>query len=531
MSDEPGAVDVRRSLRHDARTLLNHILGYSELLLDELAEAPDAAILRGDLDRLHVGARELLRLVDQNLEPANLAVTSAEQLGHAFRTPLNAVLGYSELLREEAAGAPPAVLADLDKILVAGETLIGLVGAVVELAGTADRGPGQDADVAQTQPRWAEAAVGQLLIVDDNAANRDLLRRTLERFGYDVLQASDGGVALDLAASGSVDLVLLDLRMPGMDGYEVCRRLRADPTTSMLPVVLLTASGEQEKVRAIDAGADDFLPKPVDRAELLARVRSLLRIKRYHDTIEQQTAELAEWNHTLEARVRQQVDELQRVGRLRRYLSPQVAELVVAAGSGVDAHLGSHRRHVTVVFCDLRGFTACAEAAEPDELMGILHEYHATLGELIYHFNGTLERFAGDGVMVFFNDPLEVVDHTARAVRMAVAMRGRMARLVQTWRARGHALGFGVGIAVGEATLGTIGFDRRFDYAAIGRVTNLAARLCAEATAGQILLAEQAYQAVAGLVATERVADLHLRGFTHPVPAYNVVRLVGADPS
>jgi class 3 adenylate cyclase len=200
----------------------------------------------------------------------------------------------------------------------------------------------------------------------------------------------------------------------------------------MLPVVLLTASGEQEKVRALEAGCDDFLSKPFDRAELLARVSSLLRIKRHHDTIERQKAELAEWNRTLEARVQQQLDEMQRLGRLRRYLPPQVAELIVASGQAGDAMLGSHRREVTVVFCDLRGFTALAEATDPAELMRVLREYHATLGEQIHRFEGTLEHFAGDGVMVFFNDPIAVPNHTARAVSMAVAMRERMAELAET---------------------------------------------------------------------------------------------------
>jgi adenylate cyclase len=525
VTDELGPGQLRRRLRHDLRTPLNHILGYSELLLEDLAEAQEAAMLRGDLDRLRAAVRELLRLVDENLEPGSLAVANVEQLGHAFRTPLNAILGYSELLREEAVGVSVGVLADLDRIHAAGATLAGLVGAVVELSGAGDVGPIRSLDVAPNQPAWTDSPGGQLLVVDDNAANRDLLTRTLERFGHQVIQAENGRTALGLAATGTVDLILLDLRMPGMDGYEVCRRLRADPVTSMLPVVLVTASGEQEKVRAIEAGADDFLPKPVDRAELLARVRSLLRIKRYHDTVEHQNAELAEWNSTLEERVQQQLDELQRMARLRRYLSPQVAELVVASGSVGDALLGSHRRQVTVVFCDLRGFTACAEASDPDELMGLLREYHTAVGELIYRFEGTLERFAGDGIMVFFNDPFEVVDHTARAVRMAVAMRERMAGLAETWRRRGHALGFGVGIAVGEATLGTIGFEGRFEYAAIGRVTNLAARLCAQAGAGQVILSQHAYHAVAGLVEVERVADLHLKGFAQPVPAYNVARL------
>jgi class 3 adenylate cyclase len=478
-------------------------------------------------------------VVEEMVEPAALA--DAERLNHAFRTPLNAILGYADLLSEDAAGGPPSLLGDLNKIQAAGRVLADLASALVELVRIG--GPAQpersaparldasDELVLAGRIAGVGALVGHVLVVDDDPTSRDLLSRLLMRLGCRVSQAEDGDKALRLAASGMVDLVLLDLLMPGLDGHEVCRRLRSNPATYTLPVVLLTASGDTEKVRALEAGADDFLPKPFDRAELMARVGSLLRIKRHQDTIERQRTELAEWNRTLEARVRQQVDELQRLSRLRRYLAPQVAELIVASGSDGEAILGSHRREVTVVFCDLRGFTALAEATDPAELMQVLREYHSTLGEQVYRFEGTLEHFAGDGVMIFFNDPIAVQNHTARAVSMAMAMRERMADLAATWQTRGHALGFGVGIAVGEATLGTIGFEGRSDYAAIGRVTNLAARLCAEAAAGQIILSERTYRRVADRLEVERVADLELKGFAWPVPAYNVVAPVANLPA
>jgi len=531
------SVDVLRKLRHDLRTPIAHILGYSELLLDEIGEMPAAPPIGDDLDRLHAAAQELLRVVEQVVAPTTIADANAQQLNQAFRTPLNAIVGYSELLFEEAVGGPATLLRDLNRIRAAGRVLVDLVSAFVELwhppaeavasgrFGKAPVGGADDPELPGSVPGVAAALDGHVLVVDDDPASRDLLARLLVRLGCRASQAEDGDHALRLAASGQVDLVLLDLVMPGLDGHEVCRQLRADPVTQTLPVVLLTASGDLEKVRALDAGADDFLPKPFDRAELMARVGSLLRIKRHQDTIERQKTELAEWNRTLEARVRQQVDELQRLSRLRRYLPPQVAELIVASGSDGEAILGSHRREVTVVFCDLRGFTALAEATEPAELMHVLREYHSTLGEQVHRFQGTLEHFAGDGVMIFFNDPFAVQHHTSRAVSMAVAMRARMTELATIWRSRGHTLGFGVGIDVGEATLGTIGFEGRSDYAAIGQVTNLAARLCAEATAGQIILSERAHRRVAEQVEAERVADLDLKGFARPVPAYNVVGL------
>ncbi len=363
-----------------------------------------------------------------------------------------------------------------------------------------------------------------VLAVDDQPPNLRLLEAVLSPRGYRVIMASSGEQALELLPSSGADLVLLDIVMPGIDGYEVCRRIRSAPETAFLPVVMVTASGSQEKIRAIEAGADDFVSKPFDQSELLARVASLARIKRYHDTITEQAAELAQWNAELEARVNTQMEELQRMNRLRRFLSPQVAELLINAGD--DSVLGSHRREIVVVFCDLRGFTAFAESSEPEEVMGVLGEYHAALGELIFRYEGTLERFTGDGLMVFFNDPIPLDKPAQRAVEMALAMRDRVATLVEGWRRLGHDLGFGVGIAQGFATLGRIGYEGRFDYAAIGTVTNLAARLCGEADAGQVLISQRVFSAVENVAVGESVGALELRGFSRPIRAFGVSRMI-----
>ena len=362
-----------------------------------------------------------------------------------------------------------------------------------------------------------------ILVVDDLPQNVRLLEAVLAPRGYTVVQATSGHEALQRVASEPIDLVLLDIVMPEMDGYEVCRTLRADPATRFLPIVMITASGEQEKVVAIESGADDFIAKPFDHAELLARVGSLLRIKRYHDTIEKQAVELAAWNRQLEQRVQEQVDALERMGRLRRFLSPQLAELVMSSGD--ESFLKSHRREITVVFCDLRGFTAFAETVEPEDLMLVLNQYHAALGDLVHRFEGTLERFAGDGLMVIFNDPLPCPDGPRRAVRMAVAMRGRVTQLVEEWSRQGHELDFGVGIAQGHATLGQIGFEGRSDYTAIGSVTNLAARLCGAAAPRQILISQRVFTAAEDIVVADSVGELALRGFSRPARAYNVVGL------
>jgi adenylate cyclase len=230
---------------------------------------------------------------------------------------------------------------------------------------------------------------------------------------------------------------------------------------------------------------------------------------------------VAELNRGLEARVAEQVDELGRVARLKRFLAPQLAELIVSRGN--EKILESHRREIVVVFCDLRGYTPFTETAEPEEVLDFLREYHGALGPLVAEYEGTLDQFSGDGIMVFFNDPVPILDPAERAVKMTVAMREAAGDLIAAWRRRGRELGFGAGIAQGYATLGQIGFAERSGYTAIGTVCNVAARLCGEAKDGQILLSQRVNVALQGSVATEQVGALALKGLTQPVMAYNVL--------
>jgi adenylate cyclase len=367
-----------------------------------------------------------------------------------------------------------------------------------------------------------ETVKPKILVVDDVPQNVRLLEAVLSSNGYAVSAASSGQEALEKVTVELPDLVLLDIQMPGMNGYEVCRRIREDPATSFLPVVLVTSSDSEVRVNAIEAGADDFITKPFNKQELLARVRSLIRIKQYHDTIQSQAAELAGWNRSLEARVNDQVEELEKMSRLRRFLSPTLAELIMSSGESI---LESHRREIAVLFADLRGWTAFSVNTEPEEVMGVIREFHQAMGELILRFEATVGWFAGDGLMVWFNDPIPCPDPAAKAVTMAVAMRDVMNELTSKWRRRGHELDFSVGVGLGYATIGRIGFDGRYDYGAVGSVMNLAARLCDEAGTAQILVSQRVFAEVEHLVEAEPAGERTLKGFVKPVSTFSIVGL------
>ena len=365
----------------------------------------------------------------------------------------------------------------------------------------------------------------RILIADDNPDNREIFRTRLAAQGYEILLAVDGEEALTLVREHAPDLLLLDVMMPKMNGVDVCRTIKADPSLPFMPIVIITAkAGTQDVIMALDAGADEYLTKPIDHGALVARVKSMLRIKALTDTVQGQSQKLAEWNTTLEKRVAEQLHQLESLSRLRRFFSPQLAEAIVNGGAADP--LATHRREIVVVFLDLRGFTAFAETSEPEEVMSVLREYHAAMGKLILEHEATLERFTGDGIMIFLNDPVVVSNPAERALRMALAMRDRVNELKVSWLRHGYELSLGVGMAQGFATIGAIGFEGRIDYGALGTVTNLAARLCGEAQDGQILTNRKTLSEFEHMVEVEPVGDLHLKGFAKPIPAFNIRSLI-----
>ena len=367
-----------------------------------------------------------------------------------------------------------------------------------------------------------------VLIVDDTPGNLGLLSEIL-RDEYRTRVATSGERALQIAMSSTPpDLILLDILMPGMSGYEVCTRLKQNPSTSGIPVIFVSGLDEvDDETKGLGLGGVDYITKPISPPIVKARVRTHLTLYAQNRQLEAavrqlqgQAAELASWNRLLEQRVADQVEQVSRLGRLRRYFSSSVADLILAGAT--DDPLRHHRSEIAVVFLDLRGFTAFTETADPEEVMGVLAEYHAVMGELIQKHNGTLERFAGDGIMVFFNDPMPIDNPAAAAVDMAMEMHQRFPALAHNWSRRGYNLEMGIGIAQGYATIGAIGFEGRRDYGAIGIVTNLAARLCAEAKGGQILLSQRVCGNVAPRVVVEPVGDMLLKGFARPVTAFMV---------
>ena len=362
----------------------------------------------------------------------------------------------------------------------------------------------------------------RILVVDDDEHARAALGKWLRSEGVGTIAtAEDGFAAIQHMTATPFDLVFLDVHMPRLGGVEVLEILQREERLRQVPVIVVSGDEDMQNViRCIQAGAVDYLPKPVNPVLLRARLASTLDKKWLQDEVFKQAEQLAGWNRQLEQRVQEQIAQLDRLGRLKRFFSPQLAESIVDGG-GEDL-LKTHRREVVVVFLDLRGFTAFTDAAEPEEVMSVLAQYHRAMGELVVANEGTLERFAGDAMMVFFNDPIRLANPAANAVRMAVAMQARFGPLRTGWKRSGHDLDLGIGIAQGYATLGAIGFEGRWDYACIGSVSNVAARLCSEARGGQILTNEKTLAGIENIVSAEPLGEFTLKGIPHPLPVFSI---------
>lgn len=504
-------MDAPPTLQHEVRLAGNHIVILSELLLEELESCADDELvtsLRTALD----GGREII------------AVPAEERgLASAVAEPVSRVLAAAAAARRGlTAGGPADLLNDVVQIEGAARRIQGLTGGA----------PRPDSTGLPESDDGA-AGPGCILVVDDDPVMRQVLVRRLERLGHAVVETENGSEALRILRAEPVDLILTDLRMPEMGGTELLEHLKGDTALREIPTIMISGTdNSSEVIRAIELGAEDFLPKPFDPTVLQARVGASLEKKRLRDQqrallghVQRQSQVLAELNADLEARVAEHVEEIGRLSRLERFLPPQVAEILVSRGVAGERLLESHRRQVAVLFCDLRGFTAFSEIAEPEEVMGVLREFHQALGRLVHEYEATVGDFTGDGLMVFFNDPIPIPDPALRAAQLACAWREEAGRLLQEWRRHGYDLGFAAAVALGYATLGQIGFERRYDYGVVGTVVNLAGRLCGHAADGQILLSHRAYLAVEGAAVIEDLGQMNFKGLREPVQVYSLVEL------
>lgn len=505
-------------LRHELRTPLNHIIGYGEMLLEDAEDSSQVELLP-HLQSILVDARSLVELVNSFLSASNIAAggVDGEHLPVGLTAPLDRIITAAKISCTLVVDADNKdMLPDVERMAVAAKHLRDLLsrGAAPSTASSAAPLPVR-VTTGHVRENKTVAARGSILVVDDNENNREMLLRRLLREGYkNVTLAVDGRQALELLNAQRFDLVLLDIMMSEVDGYQVLETLKADPKRRDIPVIMISALDEMESViRCIELGAEDYLPKPFDATLLRARVGASLEKKALRD-------EVIDWNKKLEDRVQEQVAHLDRLGRLKGFFSPQLAESIISGG-GEDL-LKTHRCEVVVVFLDLRGFTAFTDRSEPEEVMSVLGEYHRIMGQLVVAHQGTLERFAGDGLMIFFNDPIKLEHPTVNAAKMSLEMQEKFAPLRTAWTKRGYALDLGIGIAQGYATLGAIGFEGRWDYACIGSVTNLAARLCGEAKGGQILTNQKTLSRIEDEVQVEPLGEATMKGIAQPVPVFNI---------
>jgi adenylate cyclase len=358
-----------------------------------------------------------------------------------------------------------------------------------------------------------------ILVADDLEDNVMILRTFLKHHNYKTISAYNGEDALKLIEEHRPDLVLVDLNMPGISGLDVIREIRGDDSLVNMGVILLTASADSDRLlQSFMVGADDFIQKPYHHIEMLARIQSVLKMYDAQIKLVEVNKRLDEFNADLEKTVANQVDELEKANRLRRYFSPQVAEKFLNEEA---TPFENKRIEISVVFLDLRGFTSFAERYEAEVVMATLSEFHSAVGPIIFEFNATLERFTGDGLMCFLGAPNPEKDHAEKAVEMAVSMQRKIALLTTKWQDAGYGLALGIGISTGLASTGTVGFEKRLDYAAIGSVTNLSARLCGKAEAGEILISDYTHKYLPEKNTFKSKGKISLKGFKDDLQVFS----------
>jgi class 3 adenylate cyclase len=512
------------------------------------AGSPPDRLLRGET---------IVQVPDASVLPFPIAQAAAaiEGARTILYVPLrkdNALLGYITAYRQEVRPftdkqiallqnfAAQAVIAmENARLLTATRDALDQQTATAEVLQVINSSPGDLTPVFEVMLdraiRLCEAAYGVLWTYNGEGFRAATLHGVPQSYAASLSQeptqfARGTNTALGQIAEGS-DFAHFD-DVANEEGYMISGARRLIELGGARTVMVVALRKDGKLLGAISAFRQEVRPFADKQIALLrnfaAQAVIAMENARLLGELRARTDEVAGWNRELEVRVAAQLAEIERTGKLRRFLAPQLADLIVAKGD--ESILESHRREIVVVFCDLRGFTAFAERAEPEEVMALLRDYHAAMGPIVASFEGTLDHYAGDGIMVFFNDPLPTPDPAKRAIEMAVAMRATTQALLRTWRRHGHDIGFGVGISQGYATLGQIGFAERVDYTAIGTVTNLAARLCAEAKDGQILISARVAIAVEDSAALEEIGDLSLKGLSQAVAVYNVVA-VGTQPS
>lgn len=533
-------------LRHELRTPLNAIIGYSEMLLED-ADDDASADFASDLRQVLAAGRQLLAIVNELLDAGKLASDDVAfnlesltaNLDYQARAPLNGVIGYSEILLETAVEkGQKEITPDLEKIHAAGKLFLARLNNIIDFSsldaglkspapGATDQSPLIDSVMASLQELAQESAAvtggetGSILVVDDNEINRDLLSRYLARLGHRVQSAPDGRKALEMIGTGAFDLVLLDIMMPELNGYQVLQHLKDSSNWRDLPVIMISALDEMDSVvRCIELGAADYLSKPFNPVLLRARVGACLEKKRLRDLEKEQKRQLQELNAALEVRnrfIRQ---------TFGRYLSDDIVESILERPDGLK--IGGEKRQATILMSDLRGFTSLSEGLPAEDVVSMVNIYLETMTDIILKYQGTIDEFIGDGILVIFGAPFQRPDDARRAVACAVEMQLAMAGVNDRNRQAGYPeVALGIGVNTGNMVVGNIGSKKRTKYGVVGSNVNLTARIESYTVGGQIFISENTLKECGDIVRLDNAMQVSPKGVKEPLTIYEVGGIAG----